>query len=528
MTVMPVTPESASTSAAAPSGERALPALALIGLLYVLVGTAWLCDDAFITFRTVRNALAGQGLTWNPGERVQAYTHPAWMLLSIAAYSLSGECYFSVLGLAACLTFTAVLMLVYRLREQPLLAAVVVLLLCSSAAFVEYAVCGLENPLLFVLLVLFAAQITRPSAEQRLRHTALLFSAIALTRIDAVLIVGPCCVDLLLCRRDRWAAAREALLGMAPLMLWELFSVVYYGTPVPNTAIAKLNVDLPAEQLFGHGAAYIVDSLRTDPITLTATLACIALLLRSRERRNNAAVLGILLYVVYLLRIGGDFMSGRFCAALLVFALAGAVYTSGLRVVTPVWQRWLLRALLVYAALWPRSPWRVNIDYGAGLGFFDVVLPNGIADERAYYYPTTGLLPVLMLRREIADRKLPLPPFSSALRGSEFARGSAPVAELCMVGFFGYFVGSKHIVDRCALTDPFMARVPFRASQGFRPGHYLRGYPEGYLESVLSGHNLIADPKLAKLYDRVQAVVTGPLFTRTRWQAIWCLNTGGC
>ena len=51
-----------------------LPFLAAYAIL--LVRTAWMCDDAFITLRTVDNFVQGYGLVWNVGERVQVYTHP--------------------------------------------------------------------------------------------------------------------------------------------------------------------------------------------------------------------------------------------------------------------------------------------------------------------------------------------------------------------------------------------------------------------------------------------------------------------
>ena len=55
-------------------------ALALFGV--VLVRTAWLCDDAYINFRTVDNFLHGYGLRWNVAERVQTFTDPLWVLTS--------------------------------------------------------------------------------------------------------------------------------------------------------------------------------------------------------------------------------------------------------------------------------------------------------------------------------------------------------------------------------------------------------------------------------------------------------------
>jgi arabinofuranosyltransferase len=60
----------------------------VLGLLLVFTTLrAWLCDDAYITFRTVDNFIHGYGLTWNVAERVQAYTHPLWMLLLSGVYA---------------------------------------------------------------------------------------------------------------------------------------------------------------------------------------------------------------------------------------------------------------------------------------------------------------------------------------------------------------------------------------------------------------------------------------------------------
>ncbi|MGC9054758.1 MAG: hypothetical protein ACP5KS_12855, partial [Candidatus Hydrogenedens sp.] len=53
--------------------------------------TAWLCDDAYISFRTVDNAVNGYGLRWNINERVQVYTHPLWLFLHIPFYFLTKE-----------------------------------------------------------------------------------------------------------------------------------------------------------------------------------------------------------------------------------------------------------------------------------------------------------------------------------------------------------------------------------------------------------------------------------------------------
>ena len=73
-------PRSPSTKPS-PAIARWVAVPLLITYLVLVVSNAWLSDDAYITFRTVDNVVNGYGLTWNVVERVQAYTHPLWMLL---------------------------------------------------------------------------------------------------------------------------------------------------------------------------------------------------------------------------------------------------------------------------------------------------------------------------------------------------------------------------------------------------------------------------------------------------------------
>ena len=84
--------------------------------LLLLLRTAWLDDDAYITFRTVDNFLNGLGLRWNVVNRVQAFTHPLWMFAVAGAAAISGEVYFSSLALSIVVSLAAVVLAVSRDR----------------------------------------------------------------------------------------------------------------------------------------------------------------------------------------------------------------------------------------------------------------------------------------------------------------------------------------------------------------------------------------------------------------------------
>ena len=75
-----------------------------MGILFyatALLTNAWLCDDAYITYRSIDNFVSGYGPVWNSGERVQSYTHPLWFFVLSAAYFITGEMYYTALIVSA-------------------------------------------------------------------------------------------------------------------------------------------------------------------------------------------------------------------------------------------------------------------------------------------------------------------------------------------------------------------------------------------------------------------------------------------
>src|SRR5436189_992982 len=69
--------------------QRWLPWVALgAAIVWLLVRewhyAGWMDDDAFISFRYAQNLAEGNGLVFNPGERVEGYTNFLWVLLLAA------------------------------------------------------------------------------------------------------------------------------------------------------------------------------------------------------------------------------------------------------------------------------------------------------------------------------------------------------------------------------------------------------------------------------------------------------------
>lgn len=527
--------------------HKFIVALAVLVFAVVMFRSAWLSDDAYITFRTVDNWVNGYGLTWNTVERVQAYTHPLWLFLVATVYALTGEIFYTSLFLSMLVSLAAILVFALNIVNSPGAAALGITILTCSKAFVDYTTSGLENPLTYLLLALFLwlyLSHRQPGFSlQALFWLALIAVLATLNRMDTLLFflppLGYAWLFLIPQRTGNLTSRFRAqpplgtlyalrsmviVAGFIPFILWECFSLFYYGFLFPNTAYAKLNTGISQATLLNVGLHYLSNSLRSDPLTLPIIMAGVVTSLIAKEPRRITLALGVILYLIYVVKIGGDFMSGRFLAAPLLVAAALLVlniqhstfHVQRLRL--PVWGL-MLGIILLLGLLSPRSPLLSDAMYGQNRE--EIRDRYGIEDERAYYYQASGLL------RALQNPGLTWPDHAWVAKGQD-ARQAGPTVEIRgAIGYFGFFAGPQvYVVDKMALADPLLARLPAELSPDWRIGHFTRHIPPGYIETLQSGRNQLTPPDLAAYYDKLAWVVRGPLFDRNRLVEIWKLNTG--
>ena len=499
--------------------ERSTLIIALGAFALVILQNAWLCDDAFITYRTADNLINGHGLTWNAGERVQTFTNPLWLFTIAGFYFFSGEIYYTAILLSWALSVLAVFLVFSRIANDWRAVVLGAMLFSCSKAFVDYSTSGLENPLTHLLLALFiCSYINRPRDLFRL---ALLTCLATLNRMDTLLFFLPALAFAWWPQRSLRSTAVLAL-GFAPFALWEIFSILYYGFPVPNTAYAKLGAGIAPGELAIQGLHYASHSLQLDPLTLCTIIASAIVVLWKRDTRLLPLVLGLALYLLYTVRIGGGFMSGRFYAAPFFVAVALLLRAWPL----PQTRAWLLAPAiaLIIGLLAPYPPPFNTPAYGSDRKE-DNQSQHGIGDERAFYYPYTGLLNAATQQ----DTLYPIHGWADwGRRLREFSDGGLPaVVRWPFVGLIGFYAGpGAHLIDIFGLGDPLLARLPSRRDEPWRIGHFKRLLPDGYFESYLYGPNLIADPQLARYHEKLKIITSGDLFSAERWSEIWKMNTG--
>jgi arabinofuranosyltransferase len=491
--------------------------LALL-VLYAIAINAWVSEDAYITFRSIDQLNAGNGPRWNPHERVQAFTHPLWFgLLSIFSH-LIPNLFFASIVLGALCTICALLIFwasLKRMRGIPI-AVLGILTFISSKAIMDYSTSGLENPLSYLLLAAVLLTSHHWLAKQQTKY---LFAAhtciflLAVNRLDSLSLTLPVMVWLLISSWKLKGATRAMTiwaLASVPLAGWQAFSLIYYGFPFPNTAYAKVFQGLGPIFAIPKGVWYLVSSAGTDPLILAIPFA-VLVGLRSRDPFAKALSWGITLNLGYILWIGGDYMAGRFLTLSIVTAL--------FLILSKLSDRHLARGalfLLVFLA-WPLHPLNPFSDHYTSAPAF------GVLDERAFSSSESSLEACLVALAGTGE----CPDHPWIWKGQDFARSDRKITVTTAMGMFGWVAGlDKIIVDRFALTDPLLARIPTDQTHQSRSGHLSRPLPAGYLKSLETGLNRVEDPYLSEYYGHLRTITQAPIFSRNRFRTILNFNLG--
>jgi arabinofuranosyltransferase len=472
-----------------------------------LIKTAWFGDDAGFTFRSILNFLNGYGPNFNFDERVQSYTHPLWFLLLSTATLITKNTFSAAYFCSIALSITAFWMLLTNKKASFFGLILAGLSLILSKAFVDYSTSGLENPLTNLLLLFAIASANKAVIEKNAKNNAIFFfyaSLVYLSRSDAIIFLLPIALIVIYksyenIRKIIW----PILLGSSPLIAWSLFSLIYYGSIFPNTAYAKLNTGIPIDQLLLQGGLYFIDSFGSDSITLPLIL--VGILIGISQPKNIAITGGIALYLLYVIYIGGDFMSGRFFATpmfLTAYILSTSSYTrNGFAI--------LISIVIILGIPNLRHTLMSDSTYES-----KNISPSGIVDERGFYYQDYGLL------KASQNTFLAMSwPKNMTQNGKPEVMCSGAISTVVHG-----FPDDTHFIIDCALADPLLSRLPINLTEGWRIGHYLRKLPDGYKNSIATNSNQIIDPVIHTLYEAIHKITNGDLWDTERLKTIFYLN----
>jgi hypothetical protein len=447
----------------------------------------WLCDDIFITFRYAENFLAGHGFVFNIGERVEGYTHFTWLCLITfvqwlgfgpeGATQWMGEVFYLI-------TLATFAVISYRIAgREGLLVPIATPVLALHYDFHIWASSGLETPFFTALVSLgfFTMCFSKSRPSVRYLLAGFLFTLGVMTRPDGVLFLflalafetgmqwlNRAPVKIILSTIGYFLL--PVIVFLVPYAIWK---IVYYGDLLPNTFYAKSG-DV---SYFDQGFFYIWTYVRGYPTSWLILLAVPYLivvwrgasgrfLFRMRELaddvRARSLVLALLFVVVYgvvfIARVGGDFMYARFIIP--IVPLVYFIIEMSLRQLL-VTRRSLLKASIVALLILVVSDKTTRDDYLTDTGSRGSAKVNdlsGISDECWFWTHDLGNGLNLMSLQKIQGRIM-----------RTFFEGESVTVVLRGQNNFAYYGTFQNCIEAAGLTDKYVARLPL-VKRG-RPGH---------------------------------------------------------
>ena len=522
--------------------------LAPLGLIAAF--TSGLNDDAFISFRYARNLLEGQGLVFNPGERVEGYTNFLWVLELAAlwgAFGLRPEQAAPLLSAAfTAATLAAMLWWAARLPSLPhrgLVCWMALGLVCSSATFAQWTLGGgleMRQFTFFVVLAVTFLSLGRGS-RRALLAASLSLAAASLTRPEGALIAACCCGWFAVQRRvdaGRWfpdwcAAACLVAPWVTAVALHYMFRYGYYGEWLPNTYHAKF-----VRPWYEAGWRYLLMAALDTGLYLLAPLAVLSLAKgwrRAKDLTHALPLLCIFLHMAHVARMGGDLFGYRlldFYWPLLAVPAAEGVVHLGVRA-----SRALPRAFAAHSATVARTcavgvflpvlfyasaMQAVVLRESAATAGEGPRIPPVLDDDSAGWLLAAPGMPALAeaaqaLRSTLWGKKVGWPWSVRRVKKRLFwnkykdmERGVIPsdamtVTRNVPLGTASYFLPNLKFIDYLGLADAVIARNPVPYPNSRRQMAHDRRPPPGYLAK--RGVNFFVRPAAASLEQALESAV---------------------
>ncbi len=283
-------------------------AFTAILILNALIYMPFISDDALISMRYSRRLASGNGLTWTEGPRVEGYSNLLWVLLTAAGVciGIDGVVTVRLLGILSMIGVIFSILFTYR-RNSRGVCIVVLLFAVLSAPIAVWTIGGLEQPLVAFLLAL-SIPLTWRIIDHREADAGLFLTSsiplafLCITRPDGVLFTFAAVLVLLFSGHGR----KSFLLAVLPALfiLFQLgFRLSYYGDYLPNTARIKIH---PSAHYIFCGMKYILrGGFVLFPLSLFSFAATI-IAIRKKHTRTLLPAAMALLWIIYLILIGGD------------------------------------------------------------------------------------------------------------------------------------------------------------------------------------------------------------------------------
>ncbi|MBT3408504.1 hypothetical protein HN415_07520 [Candidatus Woesearchaeota archaeon] len=285
-------------------------------------------DDAYISFRYSENLIEGNGLVYNEGEYVEGYSNFLWVLI-IAFFMKLGLDPTIISKLLGLFFFSGSIIFSYLLsikifekdKNKFLYSLLTIVMLVFNCSLIYFATTGLEHSL-FIFLLLFSSYFMFINKNPYIGNFG--FVLLILTRNEGGLfyIFANIFYYLLINQNKKQTKIyiNSFILSLLSLLLYEIWRIIYYGSIFPNTFYAKATVI----SLF-DGFKYFYGYLISYPI-LIFLIPFMIYAMFQKKRIIQFFIVSSIFYIIYLVKMGGDFMAYRLITQIFPLLLISGIF----------------------------------------------------------------------------------------------------------------------------------------------------------------------------------------------------------
>lgn len=287
---------------------------------------AFATDDAYITFRYAQNFWKGNGIYFNKGQRVEGYSNFLYLVLMIPGIILcKGSMYFYSTLINTIILFWIMyifykILLIRLPQDQAFLGP---LLIAVSPAIWANVSTGLESILVLAVFVYFFYKIKESEATDKEVSFTAVATVSMLARIDGFLL--PLIVSAyLILNKKKKSGIFLALYTISFMIIYGIIRIYYYDDIIANTYYAKVSGNLSWRILLGVLYVYFQTIHNGIFFFSIFTVAMIVINVKKNEKpdlRIRFEFLFPVLWIPYLIYVGGDIFFERFLLPLLIIGI---------------------------------------------------------------------------------------------------------------------------------------------------------------------------------------------------------------
>ena len=217
-----------------------LPLTILLIMFLSFLMRTMIMDDAYIALRYADNLLSGEGLVFNPGERIEGIVNTGWILFIIPFIHILGPV-LAVKILGFILVFITLYLLykissVFEENQLDIIPILIILLSSTQLDYILFSFIGMETALMSSLLFIIVWMVLK---NKSMIWIAIICSFLFLVHPEGILVY-PLARFFLIFTGDAWKRMIKAdFIYLILIFLYSFARFLYYGSFIPNTFYAK-------------------------------------------------------------------------------------------------------------------------------------------------------------------------------------------------------------------------------------------------------------------------------------------------